>query len=57
MKHRVPFYPLGMPTSQILQWSGWGEASGSNWEPQAVQIGSSFSDIVTSIEIYELIES
>ena len=39
-----------MLTSQILQCSGGDEASASNWEPQAVQIGNSFASMLPLLE-------
>ena len=39
-----------MLTSQILQCSGGDEASASNWEPQAVQIGNSVASMLPLLE-------
>lgn len=49
-RYHSPFLPMNMLTSQILQCSGGVEASASNWEPQAVQIGSSLSNMLTLVQ-------
>ena len=49
-RYHSPFLILNMLTSQILQWSGGDEASASDWEPQALHIGSSLSNMLTLIQ-------